>query len=236
MIRFTRLAVIAVATALITGGLGTAVASPPGSLAARSGATGFGTLTIQISTSAGKALGSVAVAPLNKTCSKATCTFKRIKAGSKLTLTETPVDPVKRPFEGWTVNKKAVGASPTLTFTMRSGDRVVGGQFTFYGTMLINITATSQVWGIVKLGPALNPTGATIKFCNHGTTAGQAQCGFQFPVGTQLFIGEAPTDVSTWPFCDWTVNGVAAGTPGDSEIHITMGSSETVNAKYDPSC
>ena len=81
-----------------------------------------GKLTVSI-TNTGTQWGKVKVSSINKTCAKASCSYK-VKVGTKLTLTEKATDSSTWPFCGWTLNGKSKGTASKLSFKMGSKDKV----------------------------------------------------------------------------------------------------------------
>jgi len=223
MIRYRRLSLLVIAaTSLGILGAGTALAAPQHGRA-RTAATKYGTLTINITDTGGTVWGTVSAKPLKKSCDKSKCTFTKIKIGTKITLTETPTDSSTWPFNGWTLNKKGAGSATTLTFKMAKTDNVTATYVVPGGTLTINITDTGTLWGKVKVEPL-------------GTVCDMAKCTLKnVALGQALTLTETPTDESTWPFGGWTLNGSSKGTA--TTLQFNMASSDTVTTFYcDGSC
>jgi len=179
----------------------------------------YGTLTVNITLAGGTVWGKVSIAPLKKTCTVKKCTYK-VKLGTKLTLTETPVDSATWPFSKWVLNKKSAGSKTTLKFKMGKSDTVTAVYVLppSSGTLTVNITSTGTVWGTVHISPL-------------GKTCNAAQCTYNnVPLNATETASETATDSGTWPFGGWTLNGNSKGTA--TSVQFTTSTKDTLTANY----
>ena len=75
--------------------------------------------------------------------------------------------------------------------------------------------AAGTVWGTVSLKPA-----------QKGGKCAKATCKYKVAKGTKLTLKETAKNSSTWPFCDWKVNGKKKGTT--ATLHVKIPAKSTV--------
>lgn len=216
VIKFSRLSLIAFLTSIVA--LSGAAVTQAQTGSPRHDGASTGTLTVNITRTGGTVWGRVKIKPLGKTCNKTTCLFKKVKLGTKLTLTETPTNSASWPFSHWTVNKRAAGTGTTLKVKM-SKNLTVGVVYVLPGgTLTVNITSTGTVWGKVKIDPL-------------GKTCTTATCTYKnVPLSQNLTLTETPTDSSTWPFGGWTLDGADKGKA--TTVQFSMNQKDSVTAFY----
>ena len=212
-----RRAATAVVAALALALLAAAPAGAAGS-PAKAAKTTYGTLAINITKTGNTVWGKVSVKPLKKTCSAATCTYKHIKVGTAIILTETPTNSTTWPFDHWALNGTNKGGATTLKFKMAKTDKIGVVYVVPGGTLTINITDEGELWGKVKVAPT-------------GQTCTRAKCVYKnVPLGETLTLTETPVNSNTWPFNGWDLNGSGQGT--NTTLSFTMAQTDTVNANY----
>ena len=93
--------------------------------------------------------------------------------------------------------------------------------------LTVKITDTGTLWGHVTV--SWKAGGKTVS-----KTCAKATCKWSLAAGSKLTFKEKPTDSTTWPFKDWTIQkkGKKSKTVMGTSAKLTLGGTYTVTSVY----